>query len=66
MGNYLLFEIGMALCIVAASGLLAARLRFPIVPLLILAGMAVGPHAPVIGMLDFRFIKSAPLIEFMG
>lgn len=66
MGNYLLFEFGLALCIVAASGLLAARLRFPIVPLLILAGMAVGPHAPVIGMLDFRFIKSAPLIEFMG
>jgi CPA2 family monovalent cation:H+ antiporter-2 len=36
------------------------------VPLLILAGMAVGPHAPKIGPLDFRFIESAPLIEFMG
>src|ERR1044072_3478761 len=32
----------------------------------ILAGMAVGPHAPKIGPFDFRFIESAPLIEFMG
>ena len=28
--------------------------------------MAVGPHAPQIGVLDFRFIGTAPLIEFMG
>jgi CPA2 family monovalent cation:H+ antiporter-2 len=28
--------------------------------------MAVGPHAPVIGNFDFRFIESAPLIDFMG
>ena len=28
--------------------------------------MAVGSHAPKIGPLDFRFIQSAPLIEFMG
>ncbi|MCL5290336.1 MAG: cation:proton antiporter [Bacillota bacterium] len=66
MASGLLFEIGLALLIVAVSGLLAARLRFPIVPILILAGMVVGPHAPVIGILDFRFIDSGPLIEFMG
>src|ERR1700752_1128138 len=42
------------------------RLRFSVVPFLILAGMAVGPHAPKIGPFDFRFIESAPLIEFMG
>lgn len=42
------------------------RLRFSIVPFLILAGMAVGPHAPQWGVVDFRFINSAPLIEFMG
>jgi CPA2 family monovalent cation:H+ antiporter-2 len=28
--------------------------------------MAVGPHAPHFGALDFRFIESAPLITFMG
>ena len=54
----------MALIGVAVS--LAARLRLSNVPFLILIGMAVGPHAPQIGVFDFRFISSAPLIEFMG
>ncbi|KJS18287.1 MAG: hypothetical protein VR69_01290 [Peptococcaceae bacterium BRH_c4b] len=66
MGEHLLFEVGLALGIIAAAGLLASRLRFSIVPILIIAGMAVGPHAPHIGMFDFRFIESAPLINFMG
>ncbi len=66
MEGHILFEIGLALVVVAAAGLLAARLRISIVPFLILAGMVVGPHAPVWGVLDFRFIQSAPLIQFMG
>lgn len=66
MPEQVLLEIGLALAIVAFAGILAARFRVSIVPLLILAGMVVGPHAPVIGILDFRFIKSAPLIDFMG
>ncbi|WP_066637697.1 cation:proton antiporter [Desulfolucanica intricata] len=66
MGGHILLEIGLALCIIAFAGLLAARLRFSIVPFLILTGMAVGPHTPVIGGVDFRFIESAPLIEFLG
>ncbi len=66
MEQNLLFEIGIAICIIASAGLLAARLRFSIVPLLILAGLAVGPHMPQFGIVDLRFIKSAPLIEFMG
>ncbi|ABO50048.1 potassium/proton antiporter membrane subunit, CPA2 family [Desulforamulus reducens MI-1] len=66
METYVMLEIGLALCIVGAAGLLAARFRFSIVPFLILAGMAVGPQAPVIGVFDFRFIESTPLIQFMG
>ncbi len=66
MESHLLFELGLALCIVAAAALLSARLRISIVPFLILAGMIVGPHAPVIGILDFRFIESTPLIHFLG
>lgn len=66
MQNHILFEIGLALAIVASAGLLSHRLRFSIVPFLILAGMVVGPHAPVFGVFDFRFIDSAPLIQFMG
>src|SRR5262249_42896089 len=35
-------------------------------PVLILTGLAVGPHAPQIGIVDLRFIDSTPFIEFMG
>lgn len=66
MGKSIIFEIGLAFFIIATAGVLAARLRFSIVPILILAGLAVGPHMPQIGIIDFRFINSAPLIEFMG
>lgn len=64
--EHIVLEIGLALGLVAVAALLSSRLRFSIVPFLILMGMAVGPHAPKIGVLDFRFIESASLIEFMG
>ncbi|HEX6622309.1 MAG TPA: cation:proton antiporter [Pyrinomonadaceae bacterium] len=64
--DHLVLEVGLALGLVAAAALLSARLRFSVVPFLILTGMAVGPHAPKVGPFDFRFIESAPLIEFMG
>lgn len=46
--------------------MLSSHLHFSIVPLLILVGMLVGPQAPHIGILDFRFIESASLIDFLG
>ena len=64
--DHLVFEVGLALALVAGAVLLAARFRFSNVPLLILIGMAVGPHTQKIWIMDFRFIESAPLIEFMG
>ena len=64
--DHLVFEVGLALVLVAAAALLSARLRFSVVPFLILAGMAVGPHMPKLGIVDLRFIQSAPLIAFMG
>ena len=64
--DHLVFEIGLALALVAAAALLSARLHISNVPLLILIGMAVGPHAPKFWIFDFRFIESAPLIAFMG
>ena len=64
--EHMVLEVGLALMLIAVAALVSARLRFSVVPLLILAGMAVGPHAPKVGPLDFRFIESAPLIEFMG
>lgn len=64
--EHLILEIGLALALIAGAGLIAGRLRISIVPILILAGMIVGPQAPHIGVFDFRFIQSAPLINFMG
>jgi CPA2 family monovalent cation:H+ antiporter-2 len=64
--DHMVLEMGLALSLIALAAVLSYLLRFSIVPLLILTGMAVGPHAPKIGPLDFRFIESAQLIEFMG
>jgi monovalent cation:H+ antiporter-2, CPA2 family len=64
--NHMVLEMGLALSLIAFAAALSYWLRFSIVPLLILTGMVVGPHAPKIGPLDFRFIQSAELIEFMG
>jgi CPA2 family monovalent cation:H+ antiporter-2 len=64
--HHIVLEVGLALSLIAAAALLSARLRFSVVPFLILAGMIVGPHAPKFGPFDFRFTESAPLIEFMG
>lgn len=64
--GHLILEIGLVLALVAGAGVIAGKLRISIVPILILVGMAVGPHAPQIGVLNFKFIQSAPLIDFMG
>ncbi|AEY67943.1 cation:proton antiporter [Clostridium sp. BNL1100] len=62
----LIFEIGLAVALIAAMGLISKRLRFSVIPFYILIGMAVGPHAPYYGIFDLRFIESSQFIEFMG
>jgi CPA2 family monovalent cation:H+ antiporter-2 len=64
--DHLVLQVGLALMLIAVAVWLAAKLRLSNVPFLILIGMAVGPHAPQLGALDFRFIESASLITFMG
>ncbi|MED4753391.1 cation:proton antiporter [Brevibacillus choshinensis] len=64
--EHIVFEVGLALALIALAGFLSIKLKFSIVPFYILVGMVVGPHAPDIGLFDLRFIQSAPLIEFMG
>ncbi|MED1948065.1 MULTISPECIES: cation:proton antiporter [Brevibacillus] len=64
--EHIVFEVGLALALIAMAGFLSMKLKFSIVPFYILVGMIVGPHAPDIGLFDLRFIESAPLIEFMG
>jgi len=65
MDNVIL-EIGLALLLIAFAVGLAHKLGISNVPFLILIGMAVGPHAPQIGVFDFRFIETQSLITFMG
>ncbi|MBW9235631.1 cation:proton antiporter, partial [Leptospira santarosai] len=64
--DHLIFEVGTALLLVAIAAILASKLNFSIIPFLIILGMVVGPHAPEIGIIDLRFIESAPFIEFLG
>jgi Kef-type K+ transport system membrane component KefB len=48
--EHIVFEVGLALTLIAAAALLSARLRFSVVPFLILAGLVVGPHMPKLGI----------------
>ncbi|AYB39492.1 cation:proton antiporter [Brevibacillus laterosporus] len=64
--DHLVFEVGTALLLVAIAALIAGKLKFSIIPFLIVLGMIVGPHAPTIGIFDFTFIESQKIIDFMG
>jgi monovalent cation:H+ antiporter-2, CPA2 family len=64
--EHLVFEIGLAALLMAMATWLASRLKLSVVPLLIIIGLAVGPHLPHFGLLDLRFIESKPIIDFMG
>lgn len=62
----MIFDVGTALLLVAIASLIAGKLKFSIIPFLIVLGMLVGPHAPVIGIFDFTFVESQGAIAFLG
>lgn len=64
--DILVFEIGLAITLIAIVGFLSNKLKFSVIPFYILIGMAVGPHAPRFGIIDLRFIESSTFINFMG
>lgn len=64
--DHLVLEIGVALGLIAIAMALAEKLHISNVPLLIIMGMIVGPHAPTFGYLDLKFIETESLITFMG
>ncbi len=64
--DILVFEIGVAITLIAIVGFLSNKLNFSVIPFYILIGMAVGPHAPRFGIIDLRFIESSTFINFMG
>ncbi|WP_079506923.1 cation:proton antiporter [Mesobacillus jeotgali] len=64
--NHLVLEVGTALILVALGSIIANKLKFSIIPFLIILGMLVGPHAPHFGIIDLRFIESSDIIQFLG
>ncbi|WP_256761450.1 cation:proton antiporter [Cohnella sp. WQ 127256] len=66
MVDTIVFEVGLAIALLAIVGVLANKLKFSVIPFYILIGMAVGPHAPHFGMIDLRFIESSVFIDFLG
>jgi monovalent cation:H+ antiporter-2, CPA2 family len=64
--DHMIFEVGTALLLVALASVIAGKLKYSIIPFLIVLGMLVGPHAPKIGMIDLTFIHSEEIISFLG
>src|SRR5918996_4762704 len=64
--EHLVFEVGLAVLLMALATFLADRLKLSVVPLLSLIGLAVGPHVPKLGILDLTFTDSKFIIDFMG
>ncbi|MDR4434590.1 K(+)/H(+) antiporter subunit KhtU [Bacillus tequilensis] len=64
--DHLVFEVGTALVLVAFASVIANKIKFSIIPFLIVLGMLVGPHAPKMGIIDLTFIESSEIIEFFG
>lgn len=62
--DHLVFEVGTALVLVAIASVIANKIKFSIIPFLIVLGMLVGPHAPKAGIIDLTFIESSEIIEF--
>ena len=61
----LIFEVGTAL-VLSLLRYSRRKLKFSIIPFLIILGMLVGPHAPDLGLIDLRFIESGEVISFLG
>ncbi len=66
MTNHLVLEVGTALMLIGLAALLAGKLKFSIIPFLIILGMLVGDHMPKWGVFDFSFSESHEIIEFLG
>nr|WGD63376.1 cation:proton antiporter [Bacillus subtilis] len=64
--DHLVFEVGTALVLVAIASVIANKIKFSIIPFLIVLGMLVGPHALKMGIIDLTFIQSSEIIEFFG
>lgn len=55
--EHIVFEVGLAIALIAIAGFISIRLRFSIVPFYILVGMAVGPTPLISACLTFASLR---------
>ena len=66
MATTLLLEAGIALTVLAAAGALAWRLGQSVIPAYLLAGIAVGPHAPSVGGVSLTLVERSEFIDLFA
>ena len=66
MAPDVIFNVGLAFVFITVASLLASRLKFSSIPLLILLGMLVGPHAPVFGTVSLELISNTESMELLS
>jgi CPA2 family monovalent cation:H+ antiporter-2 len=62
----IIFDLGAAFVFIALGTVLANRLRFSVIPLLIVIGMLVGPHGLEIGGFSLQLIQHDTVIELLS
>ena len=66
MATTLLLEAGIAITVLAVAGALAWRLGQSVIPAYLLAGIAVGPHAPEVGGVSLALVERSEFIELFA
>jgi monovalent cation:H+ antiporter-2, CPA2 family len=64
--NHLVFEVGIALVLVALGSIVATKLKFSIIPFLIIFGIVFGTYVPEMGIINLTFTHSNDIIQFLG
>lgn len=64
--EHIIFELGVALVVMAVAARLALWARFPVIPFLIGVGMLVGPYAPDFGAWHLRLVTHVEVIEVLS
>ena len=66
MATTLLLEAGIAITVLAVAGALAWRLGQSVIPAYLLAGIAVGPHAPEVGGVSLTLVGRSEFIDLFA
>ena len=66
MATTLLLEAGIAITVLAAAGALAWRFGQSVIPAYLLAGIAVGPHAPEVAGVSLTLVERSEFIDLFA